>query len=109
MHVVTKQELIATVAERWLDTYYARDHWQDGPANFDPEIIYHQLKALPATANEEAVTAITGQPWWTANICHECGLDREVTVGFGQEPHHPLDVKYLCPTCLQKALALVRT
>ena len=108
MIVVSKQKLIATIAERWHDTHFGRGCWLHTTPTFDPEAIYSRLKVLTASASEADVIAVTGQPWWTANVCHECALDSQVTVGFGQEPHHPLDVKYLCPSCLEKALNLAR-
>ncbi|RIK38993.1 MAG: hypothetical protein DCC55_19415 [Chloroflexi bacterium] len=109
MIVVTKRDLVATVADRWFDTHYGRGRWLHATDAFDPEAIYHALKALPPGADEAAVLAITGQAWWTQNLCEECGADCEVTIGFTQEPHHALDAKYICVGCLERALALGRS
>lgn len=103
MILVTKRQLIATVAERWRDAYTSRGQWIRTQAGFDPEAIYQQLAALPADSDEADVLALTGQPWWTQNICDECEQDREVTVGLGQEIHHETDTKYICAACLEQA------
>jgi hypothetical protein len=108
MIVVTKQALIATIAERWLDTHYGRSRWIHATATFDPERIYLGLRTLPANASEADVLAITGQPWWTQNLCAECGNDSTVTVGFGAEPHHALDARFVCLACLEQGVQLAR-
>ena len=106
MIVVTKKALIATVAQRWKETHSSRNRWLTASATFDPASIYAALQALPPNADEADVIAATGQPWWTENLCSECGADSEVTVGFGQELHHPTDTRYICLQCLQAGLAL---
>lgn len=108
MIVVTKKALIATVAERWQETYSSRGRWLTADATVDPEAVYRALKALSSAANESDVAAATGQPWWTENLCSECGADSDVTVGFGQEIHHPTDTRYVCLSCLQAGLVLAQ-
>ena len=104
MVVVTKRDLIATVAERWRATHFGRGYWVTATDSFDPEQIYLALKALPPEASEAQVTAITGQPWWTQNFCAECENDSAVTVGFGAELHHPTDTCFICLDCLERGL-----
>ena len=106
MVVITKRGRIATVAKRWQATYQRRDEWLSAPQQPATDAIYAALLALPTNATEAQVLAITGDNRWTQNLCHECGLDQEVTVGFAQEPHHPTETTYICLACLNQALAL---
>lgn len=103
---VTKRGLIATVAHRWRATYQRRDEWLVAPQRPDTAAVYRALLALPVTATEADVIALTGDNRWTQNRCHECGNDSAVTVGFAQEPHHPTETTYVCLICLQQALDL---
>lgn len=106
MVLVTKRGLIATVANRWRATYQRRDEWLSTPQCPSTAAVYTALLALPATATEADVIALTGDNRWTQNRCHECGNESDVTVGFAQEPHHPTETTYVCLTCLQQGLAL---
>lgn len=108
MILVTKRQLIDTIAERWRATYSSRGEWLQATPDFDPATIYRQLTALPPGSSEAALLALTGQPWWTQNICDECEQDCAVTVGLGQEIHHATDTKYICVACLEQALKLTR-
>ena len=105
---VTKQALIASAAQRWLETYAYGGRWPDTTSTFDPQKIYTALQALPADVSEAQITAITGRADWTQNICDECGQDRAVTVGLGQEIHHAIDTKYICLPCLEQAVTLAK-
>ena len=102
MRVVTKQALIATVAERFRDAHQRRGEWTT-PDGRDAPAIYAQLAALPATTDEDAVTAIVGDNRYTANVCNECGEDRTVTVLLGEEIHHAIDFMAICFDCLKRA------
>lgn len=106
MILVTKRGLIATAAQRWKATYQRRNEWLSAPQQPATGAVYTALLALPTNATEAQVIALTGDNRWTQNLCHECGLDREVTVGFAQEPHHPTETTYICLACLNQALAL---
>jgi hypothetical protein len=108
MHLVTKESLIATAAERYREAYQRRTEWLPAPDGKDAEAIYQQLKALPATTGEAEILALTGDSRWTANICDECGEDRERVVLVAIEIHHPTDMAAICPSCLQQALQLVK-
>ncbi|MEZ4863116.1 MAG: hypothetical protein R3C14_17485 [Caldilineaceae bacterium] len=109
MIVVTKQKLIATVAERWQAAHQRRGEWFSTPTLADVQRIHAALVELPADAPEAAVIALTGDNRWTQNRCHECGVDSEVTVGLAREIHHPTDTTYICLSCLQDALALAQS
>lgn len=106
MNLITKRGRITTVAERWRATYQRRDEWLPALQQPATAAVYTALLALPANATEAQVVAITGDKRWTQNLCHECGLDQEVTVGFAQEPHHPTETTYICLACLNQALTL---
>lgn len=109
MVIVTKQKLIATVAERWQATYQRREEWLPAPQVTATNAVYTALRALPADATEAQVIALTGDNRWTQNRCHECSVDSAVTVGFAQEAHHPTETTYLCLPCLQQAIERVTT
>ena len=106
MNLMTKRGRIATVADRWRATYQRRGEWLPALQQPATDAVYTALRALPTTATEAQVVAVTGDNRWTQNRCHECGLDQEVTVGFAQEPHHPTETTYICLACLNQALAL---
>lgn len=106
MHLVTKQMLVATAAERYREAHQRRGEWlptHDGSA---PQAIYERLKALPAAAGAAEIAAITGDDRWTENICDECGQDCEAVVLVAIEIHHPTDMTALCTACLQQAIEL---
>lgn len=109
MHAVTKKALIESVAERFASTYRSQNRWPTDRDYSKEMAIHAALKQLPATSDEEAVTAIIGHNRFTRNICHQCSADSDVTVAFGSEKHHMLDVKYLCLQCLEKAIRLAST
>jgi hypothetical protein len=106
MRVVTKKTLIATVAQRFRETYLRRDEWLPTDQGGDSGAIYAKLSALPVTADEEEITAIAGDNRWTENICDECGQDSAVTVLLGEEIHHPTDLTAICLDCLKQARKL---
>jgi hypothetical protein len=103
MRVITKQSLLATVAERYRETYQRRGEWLPTAEGSQAAGIFAQLTALPPEPSEAAITAIIGDNRWTENICNECGEDRAVTVLLGEEPHHPTDALAICTDCLKQA------
>jgi hypothetical protein len=106
MRLLTKRSLIHSVAERYRAAYQRRSRWLPAADGSSAEATYARLKALPAGAREEDVAAIAGDARWTANLCDECGEDREVLVVLGEEPHHATDAFLVCTSCLQQALHL---
>ncbi|MCC6167608.1 MAG: hypothetical protein IT329_10305 [Caldilineaceae bacterium] len=107
MHLVTKQMLVATAAERYREAHQRRGEWLSTHDGSDPQTIYERLKALPAAARAAEIAAITGDSRWTENICDECGGDREAVVMVAIEAHHPIDMTALCTACLHQAMQLV--
>jgi hypothetical protein len=106
MRVVTKQTLIATIAERFREANQVRGEWLPAAYNGNAPAIYAQLSALPPKATEADIIAITGDNRWTENICAECGEDSEVTVYLGEEPHHAANMTAICLSCLKQAKRL---
>jgi hypothetical protein len=106
MEVVTKKSLIASAAERFREAHQSRGRWLVAENQPSPEAIYQALRALPADATEAQIVAIAGDDRWTANICDECGNDRDITVVLGAEIHHPIDALNVCLTCLDQAARL---
>jgi hypothetical protein len=109
MHLITKQALLASVAERFREAHTRRGVWLPALDGSNPEETFAQLQALPTTATEEDVNAIIGDDRYTANICDECHLDREAVVLMAIEIHHPTDAVALCPDCLNQAAHLAQT
>jgi len=103
MRVVNKTALIATVAQRFRESYQRRDEWVPTEQGGDSAAIYAKLSALPAKADEAEITAIVGDNRWTENICDECGQDSAITVLLGEEIHHPTDLSAICIDCLKQA------
>lgn len=109
MQVIRKANLIAGVAANWLAAHQRRGEWLRPPGGPDPAAVYQQLAALAPDAGAEAIAKITGDERWTANICQECGQDREVLVAFGaSEVTHPTDTAYICLQCLEASVELAR-
>ena len=106
MRAISKADLIATAAERFRDAYQRRGEWLPATGGADYAAIFARLQALPPNPPEQAIFAITGDARWTANLCDECGEDRDITVLFAEEIHHPTDSVQLCLACLQAGLNL---
>jgi hypothetical protein len=106
MRVISKQTLIATVAERFRADHQRRGEWQPTAEGGDASAIYTQLMAFSHAPTEETITAAIGDNRWTENICDECGEDREITIILAEEIHHPTDAVAICPTCLKQAARL---
>lgn len=105
MRVTTRRALVASVAERWKQTYYGSLRgWREvlGGSSYE---IYEKLVALdPATATPEEVDAIIGNTSWTGYACSSCDedADESVTVDGMSD-----DCATLCRSCLLAALALL--
>jgi hypothetical protein len=108
MRVITKQALLATVAERFRESHQQRGEWLPTAVGGDAATIYARLTALPPSPSEEAVSAAIGDNRWTENICDECGEDSEVIVLLGEEIHHPTDMTAICPACLKQARRIAK-
>ncbi len=106
MLLVTKQNLIATAAERYREAHQRRGEWLPTLDGSDPQAVYAQLRALPATAGAADIQTITGDDRWTMNVCDECGEDCEAVVLVAIEIHHPTDMTAVCTHCLKQALRL---
>lgn len=101
MLIITKRELINTVAEKWKYQYFSSGKW--GKYNGDPEDVYKQLCALGNDATEEDVSRIIGNDSWTRNKCNECNLDCEIIVRLGELPDYDSATACVCRDCLLKA------
>ena len=100
MEIITKKELIASVAERW------RYQYPKNACTEKMETIYQKLIRLPLGATENDVTNIIGNGSWTRNKCDECQKENEVIVRIGEEPDDDFSYAYICAACLQTALEL---
>ena len=102
---MTKKALIKSAAARYAATFQRRNEWITDRDMSHEKAIHVALEALPPNATHDEISRIVGHDRLTRNICHQCGVDSDVTVLFGQEPHHPLDTRPICVNCLQQALA----
>lgn len=59
-------------------------------------------KLDPETVDAKTVNDLIGNTGWTQNKCDECQQDSEVVVFLGDYD----SASRLCPTCLERALAL---
>jgi hypothetical protein len=108
MRVITKQDLLATAAERFREAHQRGDEWLPTANGGDAAAIYNKLRALPAKANESEYNTIIGDNRWTENLCDECGEDSAVTVLLGEEIHHPTDTVAICADCLKQARRIAK-
>jgi hypothetical protein len=106
MRVIAKSDLIASAAERYRDAYQRHGQWIAAANGLEPAAICARLEALPHNTPERTIVEITGDARWTANLCDECGEDKDITVLFGEEIHHPTDSVQICLACLQAGLKL---
>jgi hypothetical protein len=106
MEIITKQSIIANVAEAFKDQYYSKG-WSTRCA-FRSEYTYEQIyhKLLEAKTEEDVSSAI-GNDSWTRNKCHECGLDCDTVIVLGEEPDYESNTAQICPSCIKKAVDLV--
>lgn len=109
MYVIRRKDLIRNVAENWRLAHQRRAEWMVAPGAPHPEEIHRKLVALPPNAGPKEIAEITGDKRWTANLCQECGEDREILVVFGaHEVSHPTDAAFLCLGCLEAGVQLAR-
>ncbi len=93
MRVITKQTLLATVAERFREAHQRRDEWIPTPEGGDASAHLRQTDGASRRTKRRGSTCrssviIAGQKI----VCDECGEDRAVTVLLGEEIHHPTDM-----------------
>lgn len=103
MFVITKRELIDSIAERW-ESWCLRHRVLQME---DKAYKYRLLKALPATATEDDIAKIIGNESWTRLVCDECGRKVDALVTIGQAPAIDSATANVCVDCLKAAVALV--
>ena len=100
MIVITEQDLIKTVCERWKSRYGAswyREHLE----------IYRKLKLLNNPTSDE-IAAIIGNSSWTISMCDECEQHVTKVMELGQELDYESRTVRLCQYCLQKAIDIIK-
>ena len=103
MYIITKKELIKTVAERWKKAYFINSKWEYGA---DKKEIYNNLiEKKPKTELE--VANIIGNNSWTDNVCNECGKQKEKIIVIGEPEDYESKTAYVCEECLNEALKLL--
>lgn len=96
MKVITKQQLIDTVAKNYK---------KGGTLRASQIEVMNRLLALK-NPTEDQITSIIGNSSWTRNECTECKKDVNVVVELGEEPDYESSTAWLCLRCLQKAVSL---
>jgi hypothetical protein len=98
MKIITKQDVLRGVPERWRQQY---------PVSRDE--IYQKLLAVIDSGNysESQIDAIIGNDSWTSLACYECDQEAELIIHLGEEPNYESKTFFLCASCLTKAIALV--
>lgn len=96
MKVITTDDLIRDVADKWRRQYHALPE-------SDPRYkTWLRLDALdPATATKTMVDNIIGNTSWTALVCSECHQDVDEVVQVGDSDDGP--EIFLCYDCLDEA------
>ena len=99
--VVTKRDVILSVAQRWNNQYRSKQ-W-DGT---DKRAIGQAIRALDLlTATEDDVASIIGNRSWTRLQCDQCEREVERVVQIAGTNEYGPD--NLCETCLRQAVALL--
>lgn len=95
MRVVTTQDLIDGIAERWEFQY-----WNGGWTHAFAGPKYERLKAL-VNPTAEDILAVTGNDSWTRLTCDECGLEVSSVAVMGESVGESVS---LCSLCLASAI-----
>jgi DNA-directed RNA polymerase subunit M/transcription elongation factor TFIIS len=96
MELITKQDKIRTVLERWKNQY----------PDSKKDIAKKLEQTKPKT--EDEVADIIGNRSWTTQHCYECGKDKDIILQLGEEPDYESATTYICAECLQKAVNLIK-
>lgn len=100
MKPITKRGKILEVVRRWTSQY------RDPPPSSMTAEKTTKLKSLDlSTATESEITAIIGNPSWTAIRCDECGRNVEKAILVGEEPDYESSTATVCEACLIQACA----
>lgn len=97
-----------TPAAVWKHTYYNSEtgSWSHEYGG----TLYEQLLLLPATASRDDVRRITrGLSWPPMIHCDSCGEeDYRCGVALGEKNNDESRTVYLCPSCFEEAVSVVR-
>ena len=103
MKIISVEEKIRIVVERWKEQYFVNGKWK---WDDDKRIIYERLiREKPTT--EKAIENIIGNSTWTSNVCDECGKHKAALIQLGEEPSYESVTAEICHECLSKALSLI--
>lgn len=103
MNLITKKELLASLASRW--EWHYRAYLKDGDSN-DKSLKYEKLLNEP-NLTESRATEIIGNSSWTHNVCDECSNECDIVVQLGQESDYESSTAQICLICLQVAIQLI--
>lgn len=110
MDVITKKQLISTVADRFKNEGFFEAGWRSSRfferLGTSPQRVHEQLVKLGNDVTEEQVTEIIGDDAWTVNRCDECKQDAGLAVQFGEPPSYDSVTAKICIECLCKAINL---
>jgi len=107
MRLLDERAEIASVADRWKKGYLRSDGSWGTLHKGSSQSVYEALAALPETASAADVARVIGNDSWIGEDCTECGAPAVVLVG--DEPDIESVTAYLCASCVQKLVDLVKT
>ena len=85
------------VGDRYAGSLAADSTWGD---------VRDAVAALGDNPDLDAVDALTGEPSWTRQQCHECHELRDGVIRLGEDPpDYDFDTIDICLECLGKAVA----
>lgn len=107
MELITKRQLINSVAARWKRQYFHGPKGWAITAGGKSDDRYKRLKDLPQDATEDQVMGIIGNDSWTRIVCDECERSVDSAVQLGEPPDYESATAVVCLDCLKAAAALL--
>lgn len=99
MKLLTKQDILNTVAERWKYQYYTKDGWKYS----GKDSVYDKLEALGDNPKATDIDRVIGNSSWTYLTCQTCNREVDAVVIVGE-----CEI-YTCKKCVKKMHKLFKT
>lgn len=101
MKLLTKQDILNMVADRWRSQYCSNNGWKYQ----GKDSVYDKLEALGDNPKSTDIDRVIGNNSWTSLTCQTCNreVDAVVIVGDGE-----CEI-YTCKKCVKKMHKLFKT
>lgn len=109
MRLVTRREVIRSVAARWFKHYGRHDPSHTFPDGLTVGEVNDRVRALDVETCTKGDVDATGAIGFADNTCDECDTDHEALVRFGSEPGYDMRWQDLCADCLTKASTMLQS